>query len=112
MHASASPARGLIPRLRTIRSVRAATAADEQYAMERVGPRWRELSPAEWVARNIHFFPLWGWADYRFPTAEFDAWIRAAERFVFDLDARRDLRRRYLTAEEIAEAEAYEANPV
>jgi hypothetical protein len=92
--------------------MRMATADDERYAMARVGPEWRGLAPEEWVARNVHTVPLWGWADYRFPTAEFDAWIREAERFVFDLDGRRELRRRYLTDEEIAAAEEYEANPL
>jgi hypothetical protein len=50
--------------------------------------------------------------DYRFPTAEFDAWMREAERYVFDLDGRRELRRRFLTEKEIAEAEDYEAGPL
>ena len=84
----------------------------ERYALDRVGPVRRELAPEEWVARNIHRFPLWGWADYRFPNAEFDAWIREAERYVFDIDGRRKLRERYLTAEEIAEAEDEEAGPL
>jgi len=82
-----------------------ADESTERYAMDRVGPEWRTMSPEEWVARNIHRFPLWGWADYRFPTPEFEAWIREAEVFVFDIDGRRALRERYLTAEEIAAAE-------
>jgi hypothetical protein len=84
----------------------------ERYAMERVGPVWRDMAPEEWVARNIHQFPLWGWADYRFPTQAFDAWMREAERYVFDLEGRRKLRERYLTEEEIAVAEDYEAGPL
>ncbi len=80
--------------------------------MDRVGPRWHDVSPEEWVARNIHYFPLWGWAEYRFPTPQFDDWIRKAERLAHDIAKRKALRRRYLTEEEIAAAEAYEAEPL
>jgi hypothetical protein len=89
---------------------RLATPEQERDAMERIGP-WREQSPDEWVARNIHFYPLWGFAEYRFPTPEFDAWMREAERWIFDIEGRRELRRRFLTDEEIATAEDYEAGP-
>jgi hypothetical protein len=40
--------------------LRLASAEPEQYAVERVGPEWRSMAPDEWVARNIHNFPLWG----------------------------------------------------
>lgn len=88
-----------------------ASAETERYALDRVGPEWRTISPEEWVARNVHHFPLWGWADYRFPTPEFDAWIHEAGRIATDVAGRRALRERYLTTAEIAEAEAYEADP-
>jgi hypothetical protein len=91
--------------------LRQASADTERYAMDRVGAGWRETSPEEWVARNIHNFALWGWADYRFPTPEFDAWIHEAGRIAADVGSRRALRERYLTPDEIAEAEAYEADP-
>jgi hypothetical protein len=91
--------------------LRLASAATEQYFMERVGTEWRATAPDEWVARNIHNFALWGLGDYRYPTAEFDAWVRAVEPFVYDIAGRRALRERFLTAEEIAEAESYEADP-
>jgi hypothetical protein len=88
-----------------------ATEAAERYALERVGPGWRTTPPEEWIARNIHLFPLWGWADYRFADAEFDAWIHEAGRIASDVAGRRALRERYLTPGEIAEAEEYEADP-
>jgi hypothetical protein len=56
--------------------------------------------------------PALGLGRLPLPDAGVDAWLRDVERYVFDLEARRVLRERYLTAEEIAEAEAYEADPL
>lgn len=78
--------------------------------MEAVGG-WREIAPDEWVARYIHMFPLWGWADYRFSDDEFEAWLRQVEVHVFDFEGRDALRRQYLTDEERRAAVAYEADP-
>jgi hypothetical protein len=88
-----------------------ASAAYEADMMQRIGD-WRTISPAEWVARNIHEYPLWGAGDYRFPTQEFDAWMTEADKLIFDIPGRRALRERFLTPEEIAAAEEYEAGPL
>jgi hypothetical protein len=87
-----------------------ASADQERSAMAVVGD-WREIAPDEWVARYIHMFPLWGWADYRFPNPEFEAWLGEVEVYVFDFAGRDALRRKYLTEEERLAAIAYEWNP-
>jgi hypothetical protein len=81
--------------------------------MERVGPEWRTMPADEWVARNGHTVVVFGWGDYTFPTPEFNAWMRELEVYLMgDWDVVRELRRRYLTSEQIAEAEAYERDPL
>jgi hypothetical protein len=87
-----------------------ASSDQERWAMEVVG-EWREIAPAEWVARYIHMFPMWGWADYRFSNPEFEAWLREVEVYMFDFAGRDALRRRYLTEEERVAAIAYEWDP-
>lgn len=88
---------------------RLATPEQEADAIRRMGD-WRSTAPDEWVARNSHFYPLWGDGAYRFPTAEFDAWMSAVDRVLRDWQGRRALRERFLTPEEIAFAEDYESN--
>ena len=86
---------------RADRDLLLASAESEQHAMERVGPDWRRMAPDEWVARNVHNFPLWGLGEYRYPTPEFDAWMRAVEPFIFDIAGRRALRERFLLCDEL-----------
>jgi hypothetical protein len=107
---SAQAASSLSRNTQTMSDLRLASPEQERDAMQRIGT-WREQSPEEWVARNIHRYPLWGFAEYRWPTPEFDTWVREAERWIFDIPARKELRRRFLTDEEIAQAEDYEADP-
>jgi len=85
----------------------------ERYAKDRVGPEWRSLSQEEWIARHIHTFPLWGWADYTFADAEFNAWIRGVEAMLRELgpDGIEALQRKYLTATEYAAAEEIWRDP-
>jgi hypothetical protein len=87
---------------------RLATPAQEADSMQRMGD-WRSISPEEWVARNSHFYPLWGDGAYRFPNPEFDAWMSEVDRLLSDWRGRRALRERFLTPEEIASAEDYES---
>ena len=73
-----------------------------------------KLSPEEYAARHSHKFQLFSWDEHRYSDPEFDAWIQSLARILRSPNYLHDiseLRDKYLTPEEKAQAEAHEADP-
>ncbi len=74
-----------------------------------------DLTAEEFAARFGHEFPLFNFDNFQYRTAGMTEWVDGLAAFFFapHLPARlRAAREKYLTPEEIAEAEAYERDPL
>jgi hypothetical protein len=73
------------------------------------------LTAEEFAARFGHEFPLFNFDNFQYRTEGMTEWVDRLAAFFFapDLPGRlRAAREKYLTSEEIAEAEAYERDPL
>ena len=73
-----------------------------------------DLSPEEYAARYGHQFAMFSFDEYQYRTPGMTEWVQQLGEIFFaqDLPARlRQLREKYLSAEEIEEVEAYEQDP-
>lgn len=72
------------------------------------------MTPEEFAARRSHEFQIFSWHEHQYNDPELDAWIQCLARILFSSNYAQDiaeLRDKYLTPEEKAKAEAYEADP-
>ena len=72
---------------------------------------WRTVAPDKWVAYNSHGILAWSFGEDRYRNAEFDAWIHEVDGYLRDRAKVMELRRRYLTPEQIIQSEAIENDP-
>ena len=91
-----------------VRSARFADEAREEFVQSVLGAGWRDRSPEEWVAYNSHGIVAWSFGDYRYRDPELDTWIHAVTEILVNRERVEELRRQYLTPEQIADAERQE----